>query len=93
MHFDASQCAYLLYTVDILFSTDAKRQGALQKVRSLLVKYDPVPVSPELKNYGDEGSREAKQYFLMDENVPAPMPCSQLAQPQAQQWVVRTHIG
>jgi FPC/CPF motif-containing protein YcgG len=65
--------------VDILFSTDAKRTGALQKVRSLLVKYDPVPVSPELKNYGDPGSREAKQYFLLDENEPAPWPYARLA--------------
>ena len=34
---------------DILFSTDAKRAGALAKVRALLKVYDPVPVSPELK--------------------------------------------
>ena len=54
-----------------LFSTDAKRAASLAKVRVLLKKYDPIPVSPELKNYGDEGSREAQQYFLMDENVPA----------------------
>ncbi|KAJ8487688.1 hypothetical protein ONZ45_g14238 [Pleurotus djamor] len=64
---------------DILFSSDAKRAGALGKVRSLLSKYDSVPVSPELKNYGDEGSRESKQYFLLDENVPADCPFDQLA--------------
>lgn len=63
---------------DILFSTDAKRAGALAKVRALLAKYDPIPVSPELKNYGDEGSRESKQYFLLDENVPAPCPYEKL---------------
>lgn len=56
---------------DILFSTEAKRAGALSKVRSLLAKYDTIPVSPELKNYGEEGSRESKQYFLLDENSPA----------------------
>lgn len=48
------------------------------KVRTLLKKYDPVPVSPELKNYGDDGSRESKQYFLLDENVPATCPFATL---------------
>lgn len=70
--------AFLQWIFDILFSSEAKRAGALGKVRSLLKKYDPVPVSPELKNYGDEGSREAKQYFLLDENVPASCPYSRL---------------
>ncbi|KAF9218459.1 hypothetical protein BS17DRAFT_822862 [Gyrodon lividus] len=64
---------------DILFSTDAKRAGAVSKVRALLVKYDPMPVSPELKNYGDTGSRESQQYFLLDENVPAPCPYDKLS--------------
>ena len=64
---------------DILFSTDAKRAGALAKVRALLAKYDPVPVSPELKNYGDTGSRESKQYFLLDENEPASCPYDRLS--------------
>lgn len=64
---------------DILFSTDAKRAGALAKVRALLAKYDPIPVSPELKNYGEEGSRESKQYFLLDDNVPAPCPYEKLS--------------
>ncbi|KAH7908709.1 YqcI/YcgG family-domain-containing protein [Hygrophoropsis aurantiaca] len=64
---------------DILFSSDAKRAGALAKVRALLAKYEAIPVSPELKNYGEEGSREAKQYFLLDENVPAPCPFDQLS--------------
>lgn len=64
---------------DILFNNDAKRAGALAKVRTLLAKYDPIPVSPELKNYGEEGSRESKQYFLLDENVPAPCPYDQLS--------------
>lgn len=63
----------------ILFSSDAKRASSLAKVRSLLKKYDPIPVSPELKNYGDSGSREAQQYFLLDENVPATCPFSTLS--------------
>ncbi|KAG1898756.1 YqcI/YcgG family-domain-containing protein [Suillus fuscotomentosus] len=64
---------------DILFSTDAKRAGALAKVRALLAKYDPIPLSPEMKNYGDEGSRESKQYYLLDENVPASCPYERLS--------------
>ncbi|KAG0696449.1 YqcI/YcgG family-domain-containing protein [Suillus ampliporus] len=68
---------------DILFSNDAKRAGALAKVRVLLAKYDPIAVSPELKNYGEEGSRESKQYFLLDENVPAPCPYDKLSASEA----------
>lgn len=67
---------------DVLFSSDAKRAGSIAKVRGLLAKYDPVPVSPELKNYGDPDSREAKQYFLLDENVPASCPFSTLGGPK-----------
>lgn len=63
---------------DILFSTNAKRAGALAKVRALLAKYDPIPVSPELKNYADPGSRESRQYFLLDENEPASCPYDKL---------------
>ncbi|KZO89519.1 hypothetical protein CALVIDRAFT_56922 [Calocera viscosa TUFC12733] len=68
---------------DILFKSEAKRAGALAKVRALLAKFDPIPVSPELKNYGDEGSREAKQYFLLDENIPASCPYRRLAAEKA----------
>lgn len=64
---------------DVLFSSEAKRAASLGKVRALLKKYDPIPVSPELKNYGDEGSREAQQYFLLDENIPAACPFSKLS--------------
>ena len=67
---------------DILFSTPAKRVGALAKVRALLAKYDPIPVSPELKDYGVSGSREAQQYFLLDENIPAPYPYKTLSSPK-----------
>lgn len=63
----------------VLFSSEAKRAASLGKVRALLKKYDPIPVSPELKNYGDEGSREAQQYFLLDENIPAACPFSKLS--------------
>lgn len=65
---------------DILFSTDAKRAAALSKVRALVAKYDPIPVSPDLKNYGDPDSREFEQYFLLDENVSAKCPYEELSQ-------------
>ncbi|THG96291.1 hypothetical protein EW026_g5525 [Hermanssonia centrifuga] len=67
------------WVFDLLFSTDAKRESAKTKVRRLLSKYDTIPVSPLLANYGDEGTREFQQYFLMDENVPAPCPFKRLA--------------
>ncbi|PSR79476.1 hypothetical protein PHLCEN_2v7001 [Hermanssonia centrifuga] len=67
------------WVFDILFSTDAKRESAKTKVRRLLSKYDVIPVSPLLSNYGDDGTREAQQYFLMDENIPAPCPLQRLA--------------
>ncbi|KDR70182.1 hypothetical protein GALMADRAFT_230171 [Galerina marginata CBS 339.88] len=60
---------------NILFSSDAKRTASLAKVRALVAKYDPIPVSPDLKNYGEEDSREFQQYFLMDENGCEP-PCT-----------------
>ena len=59
---------------DVLFSTPKKRTGALKTVRELLRDYDSIPVSPDLKNYGDEGSRESQQYFLLDENKTALCP-------------------
>jgi FPC/CPF motif-containing protein YcgG len=61
-----------------LFSTAVKKTGAVNKIRSLLKIYDPMPISPELKNYGEPGSRESTQYFLLDENVPASCPFSML---------------
>jgi len=64
---------------DALFQTDAKRAAALGKVRALLAKYDPIPVSPDLKNYGDADSRELQQYFLLDENVSATCPYEELS--------------
>ena len=59
---------------DVLFSTPQKRTGALKVVRELMRDYDDIPISPDLKNYGEEGSRESRQYFLLDENVSALCP-------------------
>ncbi|KXN82178.1 hypothetical protein AN958_02987 [Leucoagaricus sp. SymC.cos] len=61
------------WTFDILFSSDAKCASALPKVRVLLAKYDPIPVSLDSKKYGEPDSREFQQYFLMDENIPTTM--------------------
>lgn len=68
---------------DVLFSTPKKRIGALRTVRALLREYDSVPLSPDLKNYGEEGSRESQQYFLLDENVPAQCPYDTLLMAQS----------
>ena len=64
---------------DILFSTPKKRVAALRTVRDLLKNYDSIPLSPDLKNYGEEGSRESQQYFLLDENKMAICPYEKLA--------------
>jgi FPC/CPF motif-containing protein YcgG len=34
----------------------------------LIPPYDSVDISPDLAAYGDEGSTEAHQYFLLDYN-------------------------
>lgn len=66
------------FVFDILFATAVKKQAAIAKVRGLLTEYDNVPISPELKNYGDVNGRESKQYFLMDENYSLPCPYTSL---------------
>ncbi|EFR00843.1 yqcI protein [Nannizzia gypsea CBS 118893] len=62
------------FVFDILFATELKKKAAISKVRGLLADFDEVPISPELKNYGDVTGRESKQYFIMDENQSSP-PC------------------
>jgi hypothetical protein len=49
-----------MWIFDILFRSDAKPASALSKVRALLVKYNPISVSPDLKNYGEPDSRECQ---------------------------------
>lgn len=63
---------------DVLFSTEKKREGALKAVRGLMEGYDSVGLSPDLKNYGEKGSRESLQYFLLDENRSAVCPYQRL---------------
>ena len=50
----------------------------MQAVRKLMPEYDQVEVSPDLSAYGTEGTTEAKQYFLLDENVSAECPWGSL---------------
>lgn len=62
-----------------LLSTEAKRKAALQTVRGLIDKYDnPLPRSPDLGNFGENGKSEAYQYFSMDENVTQACPYDEL---------------
>ena len=44
------------------------RRAAVDKVRRLMPGFDGVDVSPDLSAYGTEGTTEAHQYFLLDEN-------------------------
>ena len=44
------------------------RRAAVEKVRGLMGGFDEVGVSPDLSAYGTEGTTEAHQYFLLDEN-------------------------
>lgn len=62
------------FVFEILFATQLEKQAAISKVQDLLLDYDDVPISPELKNYGDTTGRESRQYFLMDENYTPPRP-------------------
>ena len=47
-------------------------------MRALVKNFDGVAVSPDLRNFGEEGSRESQQYFLLDENVPTVCPYTTL---------------
>ena len=50
---------------ELLLTTEAKRESALKNVRGLIDKYDyPLVHSPDIANFGDEGSSESKEYFI-----------------------------
>ncbi|KAH8750858.1 YqcI/YcgG family-domain-containing protein [Hyaloscypha sp. PMI_1271] len=53
---------------DILFNTPAKRYGACEKVRALVAELDEISVSPDVAHYGEPGTTESRQYYLLDEN-------------------------
>jgi len=49
--------------------------SARGEVRARLLQWDAVPVHPELRIYGEEGSREWKQYVLPDDDLPVTTRC------------------
>lgn len=56
------------WVFDHLLSTQTKRDAATKKVRSLLKEYDGMDPSPDLTAYGEPGTSEAHQLFLLDDN-------------------------
>lgn len=59
---------------ETLYSTPEKRELTSKKVRDLIGQFDEIPISPDVTHYGDPGSGEGRQLFLLDENVSAPYP-------------------
>ncbi|KAG9848392.1 hypothetical protein KCU77_g8030, partial [Aureobasidium melanogenum] len=56
------------WVLDNLMSTPEKRKSATGKVRKLLAEYDQIDISPDLTQYGEEGTSEIHQLCLKDEN-------------------------
>ena len=56
------------WVFDNLFRTPEKRRAAVDAVRKLMPAYDEIEPSPDLSAYGTEGTTEAHQYYLLDEN-------------------------
>ena len=57
-----------------LFRTPEKRRAAVEAVRKLMPAYDEIEPSPDLSAYGTEGTTEAHQYYLLDENITSHCP-------------------
>lgn len=55
------------WVLDNLLSTPEKRTSATGKVRRLLAQYDQMEVSPDLTQYGEEGTSEVLELCLKDE--------------------------
>lgn len=66
------------WVFDNLFRTPEKRRAAVGAVRKLMPDYDAVEPSPDLSAYGTEGTTEAHQYYLLDENKTADCPYQDL---------------
>jgi uncharacterized protein len=66
------------WVFDQLFRTPEMRRSAVEKVRKLIPAYDAVGISPDLAAYGDKGTTESHQYFLLDENKTAFCPYKDL---------------
>lgn len=56
------------WVFDRLLETPEKRRAVTENVRKLLIKYDEVDVSPDLTAYGEQGTTEIHQLFLLDDN-------------------------
>ena len=68
------------YNLDILFNTPEKRRGACEKVRALVTDFDAVPLSPDVEHYGEPGTTESRQYYLLDGNERSFYPYDDLIQ-------------
>lgn len=66
------------WVFDHLFRTPETRRAAVEKVRKLMPAFDEVGISPDLSAYGTEGTTEAHQYFLLDENKTSTCPYGDL---------------
>lgn len=63
------------WTLDRLLNTDAKRKSITKKIRGLVDEYDhPLICSPDVSNYGELGTTESREYYLLDENKTAVCP-------------------
>ncbi len=56
------------WVFDRILGTPEAAEGAFDKVRRHLARYDLLPPSPALGHYGNAGNREFAQYFLGDDN-------------------------
>ncbi|RYP25273.1 hypothetical protein DL765_000154 [Monosporascus sp. GIB2] len=66
------------YIFDIIFKDTHYRESATKTVRGLIDKYDKIPRSPDISDYGLDGTTESRQYFLLDKNEPAQCPYTSL---------------
>lgn len=57
------------WVFDDILGTEKSTNAAFSAVRSRLVNYDLISISPNLGKYGDPSVREWKQYFLEDDNM------------------------
>lgn len=68
------------WVFDNLFRTPEKRRAAVEAVRKLMPAFDEIEPSPDLSAYGTEGTTEAHQYYLLDENKTSHCPFVNLDQ-------------
>lgn len=66
------------YIFDAVFKNARYRESATKMIRGLVDRYDEIPHSPEISDYGLPGTTESRQYFLLDENVPSKCPYESL---------------